>query len=266
MAARLASNDAPVAVYARSKRDNVDSGLAWCTSPKDVGTGTDQVFLMLPTAEATREVLEGPHGLLSALRPDSIVINSATIGPEAAEAIGHLVTESGAAYLDAPVLGSTGAAEQGQLLFLVGGAEEILARCRPALERLGRRILHVGGTGRGSAAKLLFNAQLGTAMAALADTLRLAAALDLPQRLVLDEVLPSPVTAPALAAKKGMLADGAFEPQFALKWMVKDLMLAEASAAHAGVTLPVVAAALARYQEAARAGFGEEDFVAVGRY
>jgi 3-hydroxyisobutyrate dehydrogenase/glyoxylate/succinic semialdehyde reductase len=220
---------------------------------------------MLPTAEATREVLEGPHGLLSALRPDSIVINSATIGPEAAEATGRRVTERGAAYLDAPVLGSTGAAEQGQLLFLVGGAEEILARCRPALERLGGRILHVGGMGRGSAAKLLFNAQLGTAMAALADTLRLADALGLPRSFVLDEVIPSPVTAPALAAKKEMLAAGVFDPQFALKWMVKDLALAEASAAREGVSLPVVAAALARYREAARAGFSEEDFAAAAQ-
>jgi len=265
MAARLASGDAQVAVYARSGPKHADdSGFAWCESPVGVGKQAEQVFLMLPNAEATLEVLEGPQGLLSSIGTKHIVINSATIGAEAAVAIGRRVTGTGAAYLDAPVLGSTGAAEQGQLLFLVGGTEESLARCRPALEQLGRRSIHLGEVGRGSAAKLLFNAQLGAAMAALADTLRLAAALGLPRSFVLDEVLPSPVTAPALAAKKRMLAEGTYDPQFALKWMVKDLTLAETSGTLAGVSLPVVAAALARFQEAEATGHGEEDFAAVG--
>lgn len=268
MAARLAGFNAPVAVYSRSRAgpgENADAGLVNCASPREIGAQADLVFLMLPTTDATLDVLEGPEGLLPALRPGSVVVNSATIGPEAAVDISRRVTAAGGAYLDAPVLGSIGAAEQGQLLFLVGGTNETLDQCRPALERLGRRILHLGEVGKGSAAKLLFNAQLGAAMASLADTLRLAAALGLPRSFVLEEVLPSPVTAPALAAKKGMFAEDAFVPQFALKWMVKDLSLAEANAVREGVTIPVVAAALARYREAMIAGLGEHDFAAVAR-
>lgn len=265
MAARLLDpGGGPVAVHSRTRIDLAD-GLAWRDTPREVGAAADQVFLMVPDAAATRAVLDGPDGLLGSLAPGTIVINTATIGPEAAAEIGHRVLETGAGYLDAPVLGSTRAAEQGQLVFLVGGAEATLDRARPALGRLGRRILHLGAIGRGNAAKLLFNVQLGVAMASLADTLRLAAALGLPAGFVLDEILSSPVTAPALAAKRAMFASDAFEPQFPLDWMIKDLELAEAGAAWAGASLPVVAAALGRYREALAAGDGKRDFAVVGR-
>lgn len=267
MAARLAGlGDGPVAVHTRSREKLAGSlgpGLAWCDSPREVGEQADQVFLMLPTADATLDALEGARGLSAG--PGTIVVNSATVGPEAAAAIGRRVAGAGGDYLDAPVLGSTAAAEQGQLVFLVGGAEATLQRCRPALERLGRRILHLGDVGRGSAAKLVFNAQLGAGMAALADTLRLAAVLGIPRSFILEEVLPAPVTAPALAAKRAALTTEAFDPQFPLRWMLKDLALAEASAARAGIRLPVLEGALARFRDAAVAGLGELDFAAVAR-
>jgi 3-hydroxyisobutyrate dehydrogenase len=269
MFARLAdAGDAPVAVFSRSRPapdERSSSRLVWCASPREVGSRADVVFLMLPTSAATTDVLEGPAGLLSSLGPGKTVINSATIGPDAAVACAGLVARTGAAYLDAPVLGSSPAAAAGMLLFLVGGDEEPLRRCRPALERLGRRIVHLGGVGRGSAAKLVFNALLGTSVAALADTFRLAAALGLPRSFVLEEVLGSPVSSPALDGKRAALSGEQYEPQFALKWMVKDLALATGTATSAGAVVPVVQAAQERFQDAMTAGFGDLDYAALAR-
>ena len=73
--------------------------------------------------------------------------------------------------LDAPVLGSLAEVEAGRLVIFAGGADDTVARLSPLLSTLGT-VVHVGGIGAGSAAKLVANFSLISVLAALGEASR----------------------------------------------------------------------------------------------
>jgi 3-hydroxyisobutyrate dehydrogenase-like beta-hydroxyacid dehydrogenase len=236
--------------------------------PADVGRGSEIVFAMLATGAATERALTAPNGLLAGIVEGTVVVNCATVGPDAARALAATVEAAGAVYLDAPVLGSRDAAATGQLTFLVAGDGEAVTRCGPAFEALGRRTVRFGAVGSASAAKLVFNALLGTGMAAAAEACHLGAALGLDRTFLLDVVLASPVVSAAVQGKRDLLAagdDALSHPQFPLKWMLKDLDLALDAAGGNRASLSVIAAARDRFDAEVANGRGDHDFSAVAR-
>ncbi len=54
------------------------------------------------------------------------------------------VAAAGGVYLEAPVSGSKGPAEAGQLIFLAGGDRALYERARPALDVLGKASFFLG--------------------------------------------------------------------------------------------------------------------------
>ena len=65
------------------------------------------------------------------------------------------VVAAGGEVLDAPVSGGTPAAAQGTLTIMVGGDARLLERCRPLLETMGQKIVHVGPVGQGKVVKMV---------------------------------------------------------------------------------------------------------------
>lgn len=51
---------------------------------------------------------------------------------------------AGAQYLEAPVSGSKGPAEQGTLIFLAGGEKELYERAGPLLDIMGKAKFYLG--------------------------------------------------------------------------------------------------------------------------
>jgi len=264
MAGRLAKLS-EVAVWARNRARADDGRYRWCASPREVGTRSDVVVLMLSTAAATREVLEGPEGLLAGLARGAAVVNAATVGPDATREIAAAVTSRGIDYLDAPVLGTREPAAEGQLLFVVGGDATVMARCAPAFEVMGRGTVHLGDIGAGSAAKLVVNALLAAGMAAFADARRLGDALGVPGAFLLQQVFGSPVVPAALHDKRPLLEGTADDVQFPLKWMLKDIGLATEAGARHGARVPVLESVRERFAEAVADGLGDRDFSAIAR-
>ena len=162
--------------------------------------------------------------------------------------------------------GTKGPAGSGDLLFLVGGNIEDLDRCRPLLECMGKKVVHLGGAGNGAAMKMLFNLMLGNAMAAYSEALVLGETLGLPRQTVADVILDAPVAAPFLKMKQRLLDQNEFEAHFPLRWMRKDLHLVAQTAYENGVALPALNAVKEIYALAEKHGLGEEDFAAIYRY
>ena len=126
--------------------------------------------------------------VVAAARPGTLVVDSTTIGPQAAREFAQLAAASGLRYVDAPVAGSTGPAADGTLGVLVGGAETDYADALPLLHAWGapEKVRRVGGVGAGSALKLCVNQGLGVMAAGVGESLRLGRELDLDLDLDLD--------------------------------------------------------------------------------
>ncbi len=220
----------------------------------------EQVVLMLFGPDSVREVLPS----LAAAPAETLVIDSTTIGPEAAREFAVTAGELGLRYVDAPVAGSTGPAADGTLGVLVGGSADDYDDALPLLHLWGTpdKVRRVGDVGAGSALKLCVNQGLGVMAAGLGESLRLGRALGVDRTVLLD-TLGATAYGWFLAQKRPMLdAEDFSATTFSLDLMAKDLQLAvDAADGDLGVTassLQVARAALSQH--------GGEDYAAMAAY
>jgi 3-hydroxyisobutyrate dehydrogenase len=223
---------------------------------------------MLLNDAATEAIYRGPNGILKANLAGKLVIDMSTVRPDTMKSNGGSALRQGAAFVEAPVGGSTGPAKDGKLLGLVGGARTDVARAIPILEQLCRRIEHVGELGAGSMMKLAVNLPLLVYWQALGEALTICRPLNLPADRLID-ILTDTSGAPAAMKGRGpaiaKVLGGAplGETAFGLNAAKKDLACAVQFGASIHAELPVTATALACYEEAEAAGLGDADATAV---
>jgi 3-hydroxyisobutyrate dehydrogenase/glyoxylate/succinic semialdehyde reductase len=169
-------------------------------------------------------------------------------------------------YLDAPVTGSKTAAAAAELLFMVGGDDADLEVCRPLLSSMGKRVVHVGGLGLGSALKMVNNLLGAIAMEAFAEGAVLGQALGISRETIFDVLLGGPMVAPIVSAKRDKIERKDYDADFSMRWMQKDLHLASISGYEAGVPLPVVNVTKEIYRLAMLDGHADEDYGAIYAY
>ena len=171
-----------------------------------------------------------------------------------------LCREKGIRMMDAPVSGSKIPAEQGKLLFLVGGDPADLEQCRPFLDVMGQKTFHMGSHGMGGSMKMVVNLLMGESMLAFAEALTLGESLGIDRKNLLDTLLATPIAAPFMSVKRSKIEEGTFDPDFPLKWMQKDLHLVSVTAYEQGVALPVANLNKEIYRMAMQSGFADKDF------
>lgn len=226
MARRLDSLGFDVTGWTRSGRvvDGVDSAPDPATAVADA----EVVVLALFDGAACREVA---GEIRSSIRPDALVVNTSTIGPD--EAAG-LAGELGANYVHAPVLGSVPAMEAGALTVVAAGPRA--EQARPVLEAFGEVVLAPDAS-TSAALKLVANASLAGALLALRDCLQQAAGLDLSRDAALDGLAKGQLGA-LVERKRGFLTGAGGDAEFTVDALAKDMELLSAAS---GVPLPAVA-------------------------
>ena len=157
----------------------VKAGAERVGAPADAAKGVDAVVTMLPAGPHVSDVYGGKGGVLAAVSPGTLLIDSSTIDVETARATTAKARERGLEMLDAPVSGGVGGAEAGTLTFMVGGSAEAFRRGEPLLQKMGKTIIHAGGPGNGQAAKICNNMILGISMVAVSEGFALAERLGL---------------------------------------------------------------------------------------
>jgi 3-hydroxyisobutyrate dehydrogenase len=191
-----------------------------------------------------------------------------TIRPDTMKSNGAAVLQQGAAFVEAPVGGSTAPAKEGKLFGLVGGTKADVTRAMPLLEQMCRRIEHVGELGSGSMMKLAVNLPLLVYWQALGEALAICKPLNLPAERLIDILSDTAGTPTAMKGRGAVIAKvlgGAplGETAFGLNAAKKDLATAVQFGASIHAELPVTASALACYEEAEAAGLGDADATAV---
>jgi len=266
MARRLLSANFSLAVYNRNREKCLPlsaAGAFVAATTREAASRSQIILSMVADDTASRSVWLGENGALAGASPHSILIESSTLSVEWIHELAAEAAERGCQFLDAPVTGTKPHAASGELFFLVGGSAEALDAARPVFSVLGRDVIHLGPSGSGALMKLINNFLCGVQAASFAEALSLinAGGLDRAKATaILTEGAPGSGIVKRMAER---IAANDFSPNFALRWMAKDLSYALKGASEKGVSLPIAAAALSTFQQAIAQGHGDEDFSAV---
>jgi 3-hydroxyisobutyrate dehydrogenase/glyoxylate/succinic semialdehyde reductase len=266
MAANLQKSGYRLVVFNRTAdkaASLVSAGAVLAATPAALAEEVEVLFTMLAHPAAVRDAALGEKGFLGRLRRGMLWIDCSTVNPSFSREMAAAAVARKLRFLDAPVAGSRGPAEKGELTFFVGGdAADVLAS-GPLLRAMGKNIVHVGSHGMGASLKMVNNLLLASSMAAFAEGLVLGEALGISRDRLLELLLKTPLIAPYLATKREKIERNDYSPEFPLEWMQKDLHLAALSAQETAVALPLASAAKETYQLAAREGHAHEDFSAI---
>jgi 3-hydroxyisobutyrate dehydrogenase len=185
-----------------------------------------------------------------------------TIGVEATRRIaGRLAAQRpGVMFVDAPVSGSKGPAEQGQLLILASGPAAAAGTVRPVFDILGRKTVWLGEAGQGSVVKLVVNAYMSILIEGVAETMELADRFGIGHQQLADVIEGGPLDAPIADAKLHKMDRGDYAAEFPLEWALKDVDLAISAAG--GQAPPLLAALSDQWHAAVAAGHGRQDISA----
>jgi len=136
------------------------------------------VISILSDAKALDQAYGGAGGLLSANVPGKLFIEMSTVRPEVEKALAEKIKAKGGALIDCPVGGTVGPARDGKLFGFVGGEAADVARAKPLLDQMCRRVEHVGPVGAGASMKLAINLPLLVFWQSFGEALSLCADLD----------------------------------------------------------------------------------------
>jgi 3-hydroxyisobutyrate dehydrogenase len=237
-------------------------GVAVASTIREAAEGADVVVTMLSDAQAVFDVMDGDEGALHAMERGAAWAQMSTIGLAATERCTQLAAERQIGFVDAPLLGTKQPAEEGNLIVLASGPGDVLDRCEPIFDAVGRRTVHLGSAGRGSRLKLVLNTWVVSVVEALAEAIALAEALELGPGQFLETIEGGPLDAGYAQIKGKSMIEKRFPPAFSLKLALKDVELVRDAAASHGIELPVIDAVHARFMDAVELGHGDEDLAA----
>jgi 3-hydroxyisobutyrate dehydrogenase len=223
----------------------------------------DLVVTILSDADATIAAMSGPDGG-AAGSEGAIWVQMGTIGLEGSERCAELARDRGLTYVDAPVMGTKKPAEDGALVVLASGPEDVRPRLEPFFDAIGKRTIWLGEAGQGSRLKVVVNSWICTITEGTAEMLRLAEALGIEPGLVLDTIEDGPLEAPYMRMKAAMMLADEYPPSFRLALAAKDARLAVAAGKEAGAEIPAIEA-IAAQMAAVAAEHPDEDLAAVFR-
>lgn len=266
MARNLGAKGFPLTVWNRTPgraEALVAVGAREAATPRALAEASEVVVACVSDPAAVEAIVFGRDGILEAARPGFRYIECSTVSPGLTRRVAEALREKGADMLEAPVTGSRNGAEQGTLLFMVGGSIALLAELRPVLEAMGTKLIHCGEVGSGSTVKLIGNSLISFMLEGLAEGAVVARKAGIPLEKLLEVVQASGYASPYFAFKGDAIKRRDFEQHFSIDLLIKDqtLMLGEAAAQKTPV--PGLAAIREVFQSARAIGCGQEDIAAV---
>jgi 3-hydroxyisobutyrate dehydrogenase-like beta-hydroxyacid dehydrogenase len=244
----------------------VQQGARPAATPREAAAASDVLLMIVSDPPAVEKILWGADGALEGLRPGSTLIDSSTISPDLARREAAACAERGADFLDAPVTGGDWGAKKGELVFMIGGREEVLERVKPVLSVLGKKFFLLGPNGAGQTVKLAMNLLLALEVNALAESLALVAAAGVAGERLIEVMQSSMARATVLDVKAPLMLKREFPPSFPLRLMHKDIRLALELAQQRGVSLPAGSAAYSTYSAVKDSSKDDPDYAAVARF
>lgn len=269
IAGRLLRLGHEVAVWNRTvgkTRALAAAGANVAATAAHLASASEVIMTLLTDAAALDTVYLGKDGLLSGDVAGKLFIEMSTVRPATDKALAAKASAKGAAFIDCPVGGTVAPAREGKLLGLVGGDAADLARAKPVLDQLCRRVEHVGAIGAGATIKLAMNLTTQVYWQSFGEALALARPLGLePARLM--ELFAESSGAPKVFHHRAgdiaaTLSGADITPvNFDVDSVRKDLRTMIEEGREIGCRLPLAERALECFDQASREGLGGKDCV-----
>ncbi|MGH9683186.1 MAG: NAD(P)-dependent oxidoreductase [Candidatus Acidiferrales bacterium] len=247
-------------------KELVDRGAHLAANPREVAARSDVLITIVSDPPAVQEILWGANGAIDGVRRGSVLIDSSTISPELARRAAAACSERGVDYLDAPVTGGDWGAKKGELVFMIGGKEDVLERVKPVLSVLGKKFFLLGPNGAGQTVKLAMNLLLALEVDALAESLALVTAGGVAGERLIEVMQSSMARATVLDVKAPSMLKNEFPSSFPLRLMHKDMRLALELARQKDLNLPAGEASYATYNAVKETSKDDPDYAAVARF
>ena len=257
MASRLASAGWKVAgfdVNAERLKLAAGRGITAASSAAAALEGAELVFTSMPNEKVFVDVL-------SALRTNAVVIDTSTVGPQASARVAQAL--KGIAYLRAPISGSVGHAEGGQLTTFVSGPRSAFEAALDAFKAYSRAQFWVGEAEEARYAKLAVNLMVAVTCGMLKEALALGTQGGISWEKMLELIGESVVASPVIKYKLDPVRRHDYTPTATTSLVLKDVDLMVAAAKAQGLELPLAAEMQKIFRRAAEHGLADRDFFSV---
>ena len=258
-----------LAVYNRSPekaRALAGEGARAASSPADACRDAEVVMTMVADDHALEQVVFGKDGIAAAMQEQSVHISHSTISTALARRLNAEHTQRKQGFLSAPVFGRPEAAEAKKLLVLAAGLSDVVERCRPLLDAIGRQTFVVGAEPwQANIAKLCGNFMIVSAIEAFGEasaTLRKAEV----QPEIFLEMMTALFGSPVITNYGHAIVEEKFEPAgFALRLGLKDVRLMLAAAEECTAPMPLASVVRDQFISALARGQGQMDWSSVAQ-
>ena len=211
-------------------------------TPQQIGETSDIVITMLPNGEAVQKVTLGESGLIHGLKSGALLLDTSSSEPWLTEQTSQALAERGVTMVDAPVSGAAWGAQEAKLVFMVGGADDDVARVQPLLNLMGRAVYHLGSVGAGHAMKCINNCITAMTFAATTEGLVVGKRYGLDPAVMIDVLNASTggswITETHFHQR---IFNRQFDDPFKLELMLKDIGIALQLARETATPMPLSA-------------------------
>src|SRR6476661_4791561 len=231
-------------------------------SPAEVAELCDYVQIFVSDDDALLQMMQR---MTPNLTSSHIIMVHCTVSPDTMRAAAEMAERRNARLLDCPFTGSKNAAENGQLVYYVGGDEAALQQVRPILEASSKEIIEIGKVGDATTVKVATNMITAASVQAAAEALALISKSGLSPEKFAAAMRNNGSYSATLEMKLPMMLEGNFEPHFSVKHMLKDVVIATRLARGFGIEVGATDASRHGLTEEMREGRGDADYSSLFR-
>lgn len=232
-------------------------------TPAQAAADCGVIVTMVVDGEQVREILLGDAGAAATASPGTLCLDCSTIGPTATLSIAEALSERGLSMVDAPVTGSSPAAERGTLTIMTGGSDEDVERATPLLKAMGEVIVRAGPLGHGQMVKLINNAVAASNAAVLGQALVVAARAGVDLDALVAVMSAGSGASTMLGLKAEPMRRHDYTTLFKLEHMLKDVRLCLEEGQAIGAPFPFAALSREILTAGMGRGLGDDDFAAM---
>jgi 3-hydroxyisobutyrate dehydrogenase-like beta-hydroxyacid dehydrogenase len=226
----------------------------------------DIVIIVVVNANQMSSIMTDSPGLISKLKPGSVVMGCPTVTPEYAKTIEIKLESRDILYLDSPISGGSAKASQGALTIMASGKQRAFDAARPALDAISETVYDLGDhAGPGSAMKVVNQLLAGVHIAAAAEAMTFGIRQGIDASKILDVISNCAGTSWMFENRGKHIVDGDYSPHSSVEIFVKDLGIVNDIARASRSYTPLASAALQEFLAASGSGIGHEDDSAVAK-
>ena len=210
----------------RSKAEAI-KGATVVDSLKELAEKAEIIVVCVSNDDSIKEVLLSDEGIIPKLTDKHTLVDSSTVSVAITGDVAKKVEEIGAKFLDAPVTGGKKGAEEGTLMFMIGGDEDVFEKNRDIFQAMGDKLVFCGANTYGQRMKLTLNLIQSMTFETYLEGLALGIKNGLPLHVIRDVFDNSGARSNVAITKMPAVEHHDFTPNFLLELMHKDVKLAE---------------------------------------